>query len=118
MPQLGAALSALANVQWPWTFLNQSQLQQCTLSTLSSGLPAQQRQQRQQQCSNSAAAVSLVQQQQQPHLPRLQHRLHGFHTSAAMHEKQLKDIMKLDRLQHETADNVEEVWMAVRNASP
>lgn len=116
VPQFGAALSALANVQLPWTFLNQRQQQQSSLSNLAVSLPRQQQQR--QHCSNQATtAVSLLQQQQyQRHLQQLQHRSQRFHTSAAAHEKKLQDIMKLERLQHETADKVEEIWMTVRTA--
>lgn len=54
-------------------------------------------------------------QQQQPQ--RLWQQLSPSHTrplhSTASCEKSLSDIVKLERLQHETADTVEHIWMAV-----
>lgn len=40
----------------------------------------------------------------------------GFRSSAAAQDKRLDDIMKLERLQHETPDAVEDIWMQVTGA--
>lgn len=109
LPHLGTAVRILGNVQFPWDPVKQMHTQQqvCCVTV------------QQQHCSNPHLASSNLQQcrqllSQPTHLPVA---VRGVTTSTAACDTKLSDIMKLDRLQNETADAVEEIWLEVSSCS-
>jgi hypothetical protein len=108
LPQLGAAVRILSNVQIPWGLVKQMCTQQPAFSVTD----------QQQHCSQPHLASSLQQCRQllsqASHLPVA---VRGITTSTAAYDKKLSDILKLDRLQYETADAVEEIWLAVSSSA-
>lgn len=77
---------AAQHVQFPWAFVRHLQ-QQC--------------------CSSLDTALHHQQQQQQ----NLYQQSSGFCSSSS--SKQLSDILKIDLLQHKTADDIEDIWLSV-----
>jgi hypothetical protein len=107
LPQLGAAVRTLGSVQLPWDLVKQIHTQQpvCCLTA------------QQQHCSQLVLASTLQQCWLLPQAIHLPFAVRGITTSTAAYDKKLSDILKLDRLQHETADALEEIWMAVSSSA-
>lgn len=103
----GASVSALASIQLPWGLVQQLH----THAQAHACWPSLQQHQQLQHFSQQQCREALLQTR---HLPCQLAASRFLFTSAPTCEKQLKDIMKLERLQHATADAVEEIWMEVR----
>lgn len=100
-----AQVSALGNLQLPWGLVQQLHTEAHTCWSLL---------QQHQQTRHSNKQQVQQSQLQTSHLPCQLAASRSFFTSAPTCHKQLRDIMKLERLQHATADAVEEIWMEVR----